>query len=287
MGNANALAVPFVVHQAALTTHRNDSGTKLFVVHETASVWPGDENFLAGGPRSVNWFIRPDGTLVAMTPPDTQGRTLATAHAGICAWTMPGFSKGPNDGRFGINPSTGKRELLWGWANLWSEGVEVSGLNTGKPFTPAQITTLIRLTKWRMAVHALSPDQVVRHADIAYPKEPPRKTDPKGIDWAWFKQQLAPGAQAAPPTAKLKGGNGEAYEVPADVVTFYDGHGGILPFGLPTGPAFQSTDSAGEVCTYVPLETGFLKIKPSMPEGWRIRMAPLSEVVNLLNQGYP
>ena len=94
MGNADALAVPFVVHQAALTTHRNDGGTKLFVVHETASVWPGDENFLAGGPRSVNWFIRPDGTLVAMTPPDAQGRTLATAHAGICAWTMPGFSKG-------------------------------------------------------------------------------------------------------------------------------------------------------------------------------------------------
>lgn len=266
---------------AQLRTDRKGYPVELWIVHETAGSAPGDLNFLRGGPRSVTWYIAPNGEISLLAKMQPDGTTDATAHAGVCAW---GKYK-PTDGFYGINPASGKNELLWGWANLASEGVEVSGPNDGTPFSRQQVESLLNLTLWRIDVLRLGLDRVVRHLDVAWPKN--RKSDPKGLNWSWFiaelqRRQKAEGAKTivVPPKdptneTTLRGPSGDL-ACSVAVRNFYNAHGGLAVFGFPLKAEYTAADSQGETCGWMPCELGIIKRKPSNTL-WPVRLAPLAE----------
>lgn len=260
------MAPSFITKNTVLRTHRHGYAVELFVVHETVGRFPGDMNHLIGsGIVSVNWYINRSGQLFCLD--DMFG---ATAHAGAATW---GRHTDPDEGY--RNPKTDALE--WGWANLASEGVELEGPNDGTPFTSSQIQRLLELTRWRCEVYKLNPAvAVVRHTDIA----PKRKSDPRGLDWQWFKTQLTPPIATGPAPATISG-NGRDYACDAEFRRFYDEHGGLLVFGWPTGDMITRADTSGEQCQFMPFENAWIKRKPSQPESWRLRPASIAEIIAL------
>jgi N-acetyl-anhydromuramyl-L-alanine amidase AmpD len=253
-------AVPrFSTQQTLLTTGRKGYKVELIVVHETAGGAPGDLNFLVGSKqKSVNWYIDPVGKIICLDADQ------ATAHAGVCVW------------RKHTDPAEEKEG--WGWANLASEGIEVSGPNNGRPFTDAQFRSLTELVRWRLDVNKLAVANLVRHADIAWKKG--RKNDPLGLDWIRFRGQFI-GTPPAPPTERtVAGAGGKAFKCSAAFADFYDAHGGLLVFGFATTNMYQSVDPDGEACEYMEFENAVLKRKPSMPAAWSLRPILLAEAMS-------
>lgn len=249
------MASNYTTRQTRLVSDRFGYSVELLIVHETAGLYPGDLNWLVGGPVSVNWFIAPNGELFCLDP-----KFRATAHAGPCVW---GRHTNPDEAKHG-----------WGWANLASEGVEVSGPNNGKPFGERQVQTLLELVRWRMQTYGLTPSKVVRHLDIAVPKG--RKTDPKGLNWEWFQQQLQP-----PVTLSWTiQGVDRAYRCGEGFYRLYNEQGGLYTFGYPLSDEFQGKDTQGEACAFMRFENATFKHKPSAGT-WAVRPMQLAEIRKL------
>jgi hypothetical protein len=251
------IELPYTTRETLLHTDRKGYAVELLVVHETAGTFPGDLNWLIGSGRvSVNWLIDRAGKLYCLDPDFG-----ATAHAGYAVW---GTHTNKNAGKGG-----------WGWANLASEGIEMSGPNDGTPFTPEQLATLRAWALWRLAVYKLPVSALVRHLDIAGKTE--GKTDPRGVDWPSFLASLVPLAEV--PMGLIGGPGDTAYSCDQALKTFYDEHGGLLVFGLAFGNQYTGKDTDGEQCKFMDFENTTIKIKPSMPASWRIRPIQLAEAI--------
>jgi N-acetyl-anhydromuramyl-L-alanine amidase AmpD len=239
-----------------LSSDRHGRAVELIVVHETAGTFPGDLNWLVGSRVvSINWFIDRSGWIYCLE------EKKATAHAGPATW---GKHTDPNEE---VNN--------WGWANLASEGIEVSGPNDGTPFTDAQVSSLVDLVRWRLEVKGLPISAVVRHLDIAFPAK--RKNDPRGLDWPRFLARLAP--SNAPKLASIGGAGGFPYACDSTFADFYDAHGGLLTFGFATSDMYLDADTDGEQCFFMEFENAIIKLKKSMPTSWQIRPILLTEAI--------
>lgn len=75
--------------------------------------------------------------------------------------------------------------------NELSLGIELENANNGRdPYPPAQLESLVRLTREKVSQYRIAPEMVVRHVDVAVPRG--RKSDPAGFPWANFLQQVFP-----------------------------------------------------------------------------------------------
>lgn len=130
---------------------------------------------------SCHWLIDEDGTLYRLV--DESRRAW---HAGRSFWA------GCTD------------------INSRSIGVELvnPGHELGYPaFPPAQMHSLVELSREIVARHPIPPRRVLGHSDVA----PDRKRDPgEKFDWAWLAQHgiglwptLGPGPESAQPAADL------------------------------------------------------------------------------------
>lgn len=85
-------------------------------------------------------------------------------------------------------------------------------------------------------------------------------------------------------SASIGGPEGKSYGCGRDVREFYDAHGGLLTFGLALADEETFDDSQGERCRALRCENAVIKVKPSMPEGWRIRPMSLAEACAFLDK---
>jgi N-acetyl-anhydromuramyl-L-alanine amidase AmpD len=72
---------------------------------------------------------------------------------------------------------------------LGSLGIELENANTGHdPYPPAQLNSLLELSRSLVVKYSILSDMTVRHLDIATPKG--RKSDPAGFPWEQFMSAL-------------------------------------------------------------------------------------------------
>lgn len=164
-------------------------------------------------------------------------------------------------------------------------GVEVDGPNDGTPITAQQRAAIVWLMRHFRDKYGIPLERKYHpeHCEVALPEG--RKTDAKGFNVTQLldeaRSQPAPTPAPAPAPAPkrwiIPTSSGQV-DVPQALYDFYHDHGGLLVFGYPTSDDYQARDASGEVCTFWDLENGRIKIKPSQPAPWNVRLAPRSEI---------
>lgn len=225
----------------------------LVVVHATAGSFGSSLAWLCD-PRSqvsAHYLISEDGGRVVQLVPESE----TAWHAGASAW--PGAAS------------------VGGSLNAASIGIELAHSNRASDPWPAGLVAAAAdlIADICRRNPAVLPDRrhIVGHAEIALPRG--RKSDPAGLSLdalvAAVQQRLQPG---------LPGAAGQLLRCSAEVAAFYARHGGVVVFGYPVAEEYSAPDSAGELCRWLRCENGVIKVKPSLPVAWRIRLAPLDEV---------
>jgi hypothetical protein len=137
------------------------------VIHATAGRWPGDFEWLRKGgdparPVSCHYYITKQGRIFQYVRDED-----AAWHAGVSSWTF--------DGKVVNN------------LNGITLGIELENLNNGvDPYPNAQLESAVALSRQLVQKHAIPQAHMMRHLDCS----PGRKTDPAGLDWAWFQHQV-------------------------------------------------------------------------------------------------
>jgi hypothetical protein len=164
-----------IYHTPITTGHYQRGGNtrRGIVLHATAGKSDlGDHTWLLKGgdprrPISVHYLVTRTGIIY---------RYLEDVDIGWHA----GESSGRLDGK-----------IVNGW-NAHSIGIELSNRNDGnEPYPSVQVQAAIRLTQHLMLLHNIPATNVVRHVDISAP----RKSDPRGLNWAAFHAALTAAEQ--------------------------------------------------------------------------------------------
>lgn len=134
----------------------------MLVIHATAG----------SAASALSWLTNPKSRVSAHYLIDKRGRVTQLVPDHRCAWHA------------GRSAWRGETQI-----NECSIGIELENANTGRdPYPPAQCNALTALARQLIARYAITPENVVRHLDIAVPRG--RKTDPAGFDWPGFRAQL-------------------------------------------------------------------------------------------------
>lgn len=93
-------------------------------------------------------------------------------------------------------------------------------------------------------------------------------------------RQVVADSGGGDPIQSLDGADG-AFTCSTEVRQFYLEHGGIVTFGYPVGHEWEQPDLSNEACRWFPCENAWIKVKPSLPDPWRVRPASMAEVAAL------
>jgi N-acetylmuramoyl-L-alanine amidase len=142
------------------TSRSQDSRAQFLIIHYTAGALPGSLKWLTEGPVSSHYLVNDNpATIYRLVDDDRRAY-----HAGVSAWK-------------------GNTQL-----NASSIGIEIVNLGSTPTaagqqwfdYPQAQIDAVVALVKKIVKEHAIKPERVLAHSDIA----PQRKTDP-GPRFPW------------------------------------------------------------------------------------------------------
>lgn len=162
-----------------------DSRVQYLILHFTAEDFPRSLRILTKGPVSSHYLV---SEREGDTPPriyQLVDESRRAYHAGVSSWK----------GATMINASSIGIEIVNLGPRKGPNGLEF------QDFDPDQITLVIELVKKIVAEHAIRPDRILGHSDIA----PTRKNDPgPKFPWKRFADAgLIPWPEAAQVRAKL------------------------------------------------------------------------------------
>lgn len=167
------------------TSVSQDSRVQFLILHFTAEDFPRSLRILTKGPVSSHYLV---SEREGNTPPkifQLVDESKRAYHAGVSSWK----------GTTALNASSIGIEIVNLGPRKGLNGLEF------QDFDPEQITLVIELVKKIVAEHAIKPERILGHSDIA----PTRKNDPgPKFPWKRFADAgLIPWPDAAQVQAKL------------------------------------------------------------------------------------
>ena len=164
---------PRLVIDTTFTSVSQDSRAQHLILHFTAEDFPRSLKILTQGPVSSHYLVSDSQ---GDTPPKIYrlvDESRRAYHAGVSWWKGAAL----------LNASSIGIEIVNRGPRKQADGTVVFD-----DFDPAQIDLVIALCRQIMKDHAIRPDRVLGHSDIA----PGRKTDPgRAFDWPRLRGLLA------------------------------------------------------------------------------------------------